>query len=70
MSNEEALTTVLKMAENLYNKDKLYVFPWQHCMRQCVNHILQNDLEITSHQRDALAHVEAYLDYDENIRED
>ena len=57
MSNEEALTTVLKMAENLYNKDIL-------------NHILQNDLEITSHQRDALAHVEAYLDYDENIRED
>ena len=48
MSNKEALTTVLKMAENLYNKDIL-------------NHILQNDLEITSHQRDALAHVDDYI---------
>ena len=57
MSNKEALASVINMAENLYKKDML-------------NHILQNDLEITSHQRDALAHVEAYLDYDENIRED
>jgi len=48
MSNKEALTTVLKMAENLYNKDIL-------------NHILHNDLEITSHQRDALVHVEDYI---------
>ncbi len=48
MSNEEALTTVLKMAENLYNKDML-------------NHILHNDLEIKSHQRDALVHVDDYI---------
>tara|TARA_B100000519_G_C13866115_1_gene261318 strand:+ start:153 stop:356 length:204 start_codon:yes stop_codon:yes gene_type:complete len=61
MTNKEALTTVLKMAENLYNKDKLYVFPWQHCMRQCVNHILQNDLEITSHQQEALYQMNDYL---------
>lgn len=48
MSNKEALTTVLKMADNLYNKDIL-------------NHILHNDLEITSHQREALDHVEDYI---------
>ena len=48
MSNEEALTTVLKMAENLYNKDML-------------NHILQNDLEITSHKQEALYKMSDYL---------
>ena len=48
MSNEEALTTVLKMAENLYNKDML-------------NHILHNDLEITSHQQEALYQMNDYL---------
>lgn len=48
MSNKEALTTVLKMADNLYNKDIL-------------NHILQNDLEITNHQKEALDHVEDYI---------
>ena len=67
MTNKEALTTVLKMAENLYNKDKLYVFPWQHCMRQCVNHILQNDLEITSHQQEALYQMK---DYYNDVMED
>ena len=48
MSNKEALTTVLKMADNLYNKDIL-------------NHILHNDLEITNHQKEALDHVEDYI---------
>ena len=48
MSNKEALTTVLKMADNLYNKDIL-------------NHILQNALEITNHQKEALDHVEDYI---------
>ena len=48
MSNKEALTTVFKMADNLYNKDIL-------------NHILHNDLEITSHQQEALDHVEDYI---------
>ena len=48
MGNKEALTTVLKMADNLYNKDIL-------------NHILHNDLEITNHQKEALDHVEDYI---------
>ena len=48
MSNKEALTTVLKMADNLYNKDIL-------------NHILHNDLEITNHQKEALDHVGDYI---------
>ena len=48
MSNKEALTSVLKMADNLYNKDIL-------------NHILHNDLEITNHQKEALDHVEDYI---------
>ena len=42
------MTTVLKMADNLYNKDIL-------------NHILHNDLEITNHQKEALDHVEDYI---------
>ena len=48
MSNKEALTSVLNMAENLYKKDML-------------NHILQNDLEITSHQQEALYQMSDYL---------
>ena len=48
MSNKEALALVLNMAENLYKKDML-------------NHILQNDLEITNHQKEALDHVEDYI---------
>ena len=48
MRNKESLTTVLKMADNLYNKDIL-------------NHILHNDLEITNHQKEALDHVEDYI---------
>jgi len=48
MSNKEALASVLSMAENLYKKDML-------------NHILQNDLEITSHQQEALYQMNDYL---------
>ena len=47
MSNKEALALVLNMAENLYKKDML-------------NHILQNDLEITSHQQKALNQMKDY----------
>ena len=48
MSNKEALTSVLSMAENLYKKDML-------------NHILHNDLEITSHQQESLYQMNDYL---------
>ena len=48
MSNKEALQLVINMAENLYKKDIL-------------DHILQNDLEITSHQQEALYQMNDYL---------
>ena len=54
MTNKEALQSVINMAENLYKKDML-------------NHILQNDLEITSHQQKALNQMK---DYYNDVMED
>jgi len=48
MTNKEAMQSVINMAETLYKKDML-------------NHILQNDLEITSHQQEALYQMNDYL---------